>query len=166
MMLEPTTADLARLDMPSLLEQVAEYGFAWRDVARLVGVNVPAVQKWRNGGTSSEENRTSVAALLATCVLLTQDHHIQDVASWLETPIAFGYPITGLDLYAAEGPQLVFRLASERTDAESVLTAYDPNWREKYRSDFEVFHTEDGLAIRPKRAEAQARIDAAVREVR
>jgi hypothetical protein len=30
-----------------MLRELAELGFAWRDIARLVGVSVPAVQKWR-----------------------------------------------------------------------------------------------------------------------
>ena len=34
---------------------------------------------------------------------------------------------------------------------EQVLDAWNPDWRERYRSDFEVFVAGDGnLAIRPK----------------
>lgn len=36
--------------MASMLSDLAELGFAWRDIARLVKVSVPAVQKWRKGG--------------------------------------------------------------------------------------------------------------------
>jgi hypothetical protein len=41
--------------------------------------------------------------------------------------------------------------ASGHTDAEQILTNWDPHWRDRYRSDFEVFRATDGqLSIRPK----------------
>lgn len=144
------TNDLVRQDVPSLLGHLARLGFAWRDIARLIGVSVPAVQKWRRGGTATGTSRSAAAAILAACDLITEHYLVQDVASWFETPIIFGYPVTALDLYAAKRVPLVFRLATGKADPEAVLSAFDPEWREHYRSDFEVFSTDDGLAIRAK----------------
>jgi hypothetical protein len=145
------STDLVRRDMPTLLRQISDLGFAWRDTARLIGVSVPAVQKWRRGGAATGQSRFNAAAALAACELIAKHYMVQDVASWFESPVLFGTPVTALDLYAARRPQLVFRLAAGNADPEEVLSAFDPDWREHYRSDFEVFGAEDGgLAIRAK----------------
>lgn len=143
---------LVRQDIGSLLGHLADLGFAWRDIARLIGVTVPAVQKWRRGGPVTGANRMNAAALLAACELIREHYLVQDVASWFEAPIVVGCPITAIDLYADRHVPLVFRLATGAADPEQVLTQYDQDWRERYRSDFEVFTAEDGLglAIRPK----------------
>lgn len=144
------STDLVRQDMRTLLARLADNGFAWRDIARLVGVSVPAVQKWRQGGPATGQSRLQAAAALAACDLITEHYLVHDVASWFEVPVVLGYPITALDLYAAKQIQLVFSLATGNADPEQVLSAFDPDWRENYRSDFEVYQASDGLAIRPK----------------
>jgi hypothetical protein len=145
------SSDLVRQDMPTLLARLSELGFAWRDIARLIGVSVPAVQKWRRGGAATGQSRFNAAALLAACHLVSDHYLVQDIASWFEAPVVFGYPVSPLDLYAAKKVQLVFRLATGKADPEQVLSAFDPDWRETYRSDFEVFSDPDGgLAIRAR----------------
>jgi transcriptional regulator with XRE-family HTH domain len=145
------STDFVRQDMPTLLARLADLGFSWRDVARLIGVSVPAVQKWRRGHAATGQSRFNAAAVLAACALVTDHYLVQDVASWFEAPVVYGFPITAIDLYAAQKPQLVFRLATGNADPEQVLSVFDPDWRERYRSDFEVFESEDGgLAIRAK----------------
>lgn len=145
------STDFVRQDMPSLLSQLADLGFAWRDIARLIGVSVPAVQKWRRGNSATGQSRFHAAAVLAACTLIIEHYLVRDIASWFEAPVVFGYPVTALDLYVAKKPQLVFRLATGKADPEQVLSAFDPDWRETYRSDFEVFQADDGsLAIRAK----------------
>jgi len=145
------SSDFVRQDMPTLLRRIADLGFSWRGIARLIGVSVPAVQKWRRGHAATGQSRFNAAAVLAASVLIEQHYLVQDVASWFEAPIAFGCPVTAIDLYAAKKPQLVFRLATGRADPEQIMSAFDPDWRETYRSDFEVFESEDGgLSIRAK----------------
>lgn len=144
------STDLVRQDMPTLLGHLASKGFAWRDIARLIGVSVPAVQKWRQGGSASGQSRLQAAAVLAACDLISDHYLVNDIASWFEVPVVLGYPVTALDLYAAKQVQLVFALATGSADPEQVLSAFDPDWRENFRSDFEVFRADDGLAIRPK----------------
>ncbi len=144
------TTALVRLDMPSLLSRLADCGFAWRDIARMIGVSVPAVQKWRRGGSVSGQSRTAAAAAAAACEVITRHYLVQDIASWFEAPIVVGYPITPLDLYAAGLVHLVFQLASGNADAEAVLTAFDADWRQTYRSEFEVFEVDGERALRPR----------------
>jgi hypothetical protein len=137
----------------ALLEEIADLGFAWRDVARMIGVSVPAVQKWRRAGGVTGENRRRLASLLAMCDVITEPGYIQEVASWFEMPLSAHAPVTPIDLYAEGQPDLVLEYASGHGDTEQILTAYDPDWRERFRSAFEVYLDHDGeMSIRPKDA--------------
>ncbi len=134
-----------------MLAELAELGFAWRDVARMARVTVQAIQKWRRGAGISGENRHGIASLLAACDLVAERYGIQGVASWFEMPLLPGVPVTPIDLWGAHRPDLVFDYASGHTGPEQILTAWDPEGRDRYRSSFEVFRAEDGrLSIRPK----------------
>jgi hypothetical protein len=145
------TNQRGRSSARELLDQLADLGFAWRDVARLVGVSVPAIQKWRRGEGANGENRHKVASLLAACDLVAEHYGIQEVASWFEMPLLFGVPVTPIDLWAGCRPDLVFDYASGHADSEQILVSWDPQWRDRYRSNFEVFRAGDGqLSIRPK----------------
>lgn len=138
------TADRGRASTVEMLVELAELGFAWRDVARLVGVSVPAVQKWRRGEGATGESRRKVASLLAACDLIVEHYEVREIASWFEMPLVADVPVTPIDLYANERADLVFEHASGHADPEQILTVFDPEWRERYRSDFEVFQAEDG----------------------
>lgn len=122
-----------------MLEELAELGFAWRDVGRLIGVTVQATQRWRRGAGISGENRHRIASLLAACDLVAEHYGIQEVASWFEMPLLPGVPVTPIDLWDARRPDLVFEHASGHTDPEHIRTTWDPEWRARHRSDFEVF---------------------------
>jgi hypothetical protein len=136
-----------------MLDQLGDLGFAWRDVARMIGVTVQAIQKWRRGARTTGEHRHRIAGLLAACDLVTEHYEIHEVASWFEMPLLDGVPVTPIELWESLRPDLVFDYASGHSDAEQTLTSWDPEWRERYRSDFEVFRAEDGqLSIRLKDA--------------
>ncbi len=144
------TSILGKLDAAPLLSMLGERGFAWRDVARMVGVSVPAIQKWRKGERCTGANRRQVAALVAMCEQLEQDYLVQAVGSWFEMPIRADVYLTPMDLYVADRPELVFDLAGGFMDPETVLAEFDPDWREKYIADYEGYRADDGmLAIRP-----------------
>lgn len=146
------TANRGKAKTQDLLNELADLGFAWRDIARLVGVSVPALQKWRRGEGVTGENRLKVASLLAACDLVSEDYpNIHDVSSWFEMPIHLEAPVTPIDLWVDGRTDLVFEFASSHPDPDRILTAWDPAWRDRYRSDFEVFRAGDGqLSIRPK----------------
>jgi hypothetical protein len=134
-----------------LLGRLSDLGFAWRDIARMIGVSVPAVQKWRRGGSITGDNRRNLASLLAACDLVTEHYMVSEVASWFEMPLVHDAPVTPADLYAADHADLVFDYASGHPGPETVLTDFDPDWRDRYQSDFEVFTAADGQpSLRPK----------------
>ena len=59
--LERRTTIEARKSVRELLEELGEFGFAWRDIARLLHVSVPSLRKWRLGEQATGANRRSVA---------------------------------------------------------------------------------------------------------
>lgn len=138
------TAGRAKVGVTSMLGDLADLGFAWRDIARLVGVSVPAVQKWRKGEKASGDSRKNLASLLAACDLIASHYMVEEIASWFEMPLSSLAPVTPIVLYANDRADLVFEFASGHADPESLLTQFDPDWRERYRSDFEVFDAGDG----------------------
>lgn len=137
-------AGRAKSSVQTMLSELAELGFAWRDIAQLVHVSVPAVQKWRRGEKASGESRQRLASFLAACDLVANDYMVEDIASWFEMPLVASVPVTSITLYAADRADLVFEHASGHADPEAVLTQFDPDWRERFRSDFEVFQAGDG----------------------
>jgi hypothetical protein len=145
------TSERGRAGVVELLGELSELGFAWRDVARLVGVTVPAIQKWRRGERVTGVNRHKVAGLVAACDLVSEVYGIQDIASWFEMPILAQVPVTPIDLWQAERTDLVFEHACGQADPEQILTEFNVEWRDQYRSDFEVFRaSDDRLSVRPK----------------
>src|SRR5665648_129678 len=65
--LDAKARGLARGGMGELLNQLADCGFAWRDIAALARVSVPAVRRWRQGETPTGEHLLEVARLVRPC---------------------------------------------------------------------------------------------------
>lgn len=133
------------------LRALSDLGFAWRDLARLLGVTVPAIQKWRRGERISPEKKERIHRLAAACDCLAYPFEVKDIAGWFEMPLLEGVPLTPMDLWIAGQQDLVFMAADDNADPEDVLDKFQPDWQERYRSDFETFEAEDGnLSIRMK----------------
>jgi len=132
-----------------MLQQLADSGFSWRDIARLVGVSVPALRKWRQGEAPTGDNRLKIARILAFCDYLTSTCLVEEVASYMEMPLTKNAPLTVLDLLAADRYDLAAEYASGHATATQVLDNFEPTWRDRYRSAFEVITASDGeLSIR------------------
>ena len=137
---------LTKENLSGLLDALSDVGLSWREIARVSGVSIPAVRKWRNGEQATGENRTRVAMLAALCQLAKDEYLIDDVASWLEVPLHQDVPLTVLDLVVEDRFDLALQLASERdADPERILDQFDPGWQERYSSAVEVFTAPDGL---------------------
>lgn len=141
--------DIAKRPAVDLLNEMAGHGFAWRDIARLLKVSVPAVRRWRQGESLTGSHLLATARLVALVDAMRVDHMVGDVASWMEMPLTPEVPLTGIDL-AAEGRYAdLLDLAAEHVTPEEILDTWQPDWRSRYRSDFEVFEGPDGeLGIR------------------
>lgn len=143
--IEQKAQTLTGRPLADLLDRLADRGLAWRDIAAIAGVSVPAVRKWRQGSSASGPNRLRVARLVALLDWLEQEKLVNEVASWLEVPLVATAPVTRLDLLIGEREDLVIAsLTGGETPAETLLDQFDPEWRVRYRSDFEVFEADDG----------------------
>lgn len=151
------TLDLHGVDGRTLLASLADSGFAWRDIARMLGVSIPAVQKWRKGEGLSGESVKRLAQLVAGCDLIVRFNPlIQDIAQWFDVPVVAEAPITPIDFWASGNQQLVFECArvdaSLRVDPHITMDSFDAYWRDTYRSDFETFRAADGdISISPRK---------------
>ncbi|MGO9873303.1 MAG: hypothetical protein ACLPVY_05835 [Acidimicrobiia bacterium] len=149
--LETNTAKIGKRAPTELLQDLNDMGFGWRDVARMVGVSVPALRRWRQGESPTGEHRRRIAELVAFLGILAQDHLVGDVASWMEMPVTKEYPVTPLDLYAGQNLLTIFDLASDNITPDRALDEAEPGWRDRYQSDYEVFRAGDGQpAIRAR----------------
>lgn len=145
MQLRTRTEEAAKRAVSDLLNELADVGLAWRDIARLVGVTVPAVRKWRQGEPTTGAHRKDLAGLLAFINLLRSEHLIMDVPSWLEMPLADS-SMNGLDIYAAGLVEPLVMHAAGHISAEHLLDQIDPEWRSAIQNQFEVFTAADGQA--------------------
>lgn len=139
----------ASRDGRTLLAELGDSGMAWRDVARLVGVSVPAVQKWRRGEGITGANLLKIAGVVALLMCL-RENMIDEPVSWLEIPIRPGVQVTPLDLFMSGRTDLVLELSNEEyTSVEAtteVLDEFDPEWRStRVDENFEVFVASDGI---------------------
>lgn len=148
--LDQRAAIKGRHGISSLLSELAvDRGMAWADIARLVGVSISAVRKWRGTGSSSPEHREALARLTAFLDLL-EEYAIEDPAQWMEMrlPLPSGYLISPMDLYQKGEISALLEYASQRLTAEEMLDKTYSDWRET-RSRFESYDASDGAkAIR------------------
>jgi transcriptional regulator with XRE-family HTH domain len=142
--------DMAKRPATEMLDELAGRGFAWRDIARLVGVSVPAVRRWRQGESPTGPHLLAIARLFAFIEILRIDHLIYDVAAWLEMPLVPEAPMTGIDM-AVDGHFVdLLDLATGHETPEAALDHWQPGWRERSFSEFEIFEAADGeLGLRP-----------------
>jgi hypothetical protein len=132
----------------ALLTELTEVrGLAWSQVARLVGVSVPAVRKWRLHQTDpTPDNRALLGGLAAFLDLFATRFLIQDPVGWLEAPLTQSN-LTGLDVYRTEGgPIGLLELAGQRIDVDQLLDAQAPGWRARGAPDarFRIVRAGDG----------------------
>jgi len=141
---------IAKRSVGEMLSELSDAGFAWRDIASLSGVSVPAVRRWRQGEAPTGPNRLAIASIVALVETLRDDHLVADVASWMEVPLVPDAPMTAIDLAVAGCAAEVVEIAASHSTAEDVLDRWQPGWRERYRSEHEVFVAPDGeLGTRP-----------------
>lgn len=137
--------EFSHLTTRELLDGLNELGFTWRDIARMTGVSVPAIQKWRKGETASGENHKRLMILRALMVIISAELLDADVTTWADIPIVPGAPITAIDLIASRREDLALELAFRHASPEEIVNEFEPGWREKYRSDYVVERSSDGL---------------------
>ena len=132
--------------MSELLNKLLDLGFSWKDIARVAGVSIPDMRKWHDGEQVTETQRKQVTAFVAFCQLAQDEHMVDDIASWMETPLHADTPLTMQDIVAEGRYDLAIQHASAQgARPERVLDLFDPGWRQRYTSAVDVFTAPDGL---------------------
>lgn len=142
-----------RRAVADMLAELSEtYGVAWSDVAASLGISVPALRKWRkNTSGTTPENHRRLARLTAFYALLAP--MVASPARWMAMPLVDGFNVTPSDVYSPDHAERLLDLAAGNvgTTPEGVLDSIEPGWREKWRSEYEVFEAADGgLSMRPR----------------
>jgi transcriptional regulator with XRE-family HTH domain len=145
----------ARRSVIDLLTELSEArGVTWSDIAAALGISIPGLRKWRKSvsGTTPENHR-ALAELAAFFGVLAQV--VDSPARWMSMPLVSGFNVTPFDVYSTEHAAKFLDLAAGNVGvtAEGVLDAVAPDWRERWRSQYEVFEAVDGeLSMRPRQA--------------
>jgi hypothetical protein len=144
--IEAHVRDLLKRPLTTVLQELAEtWGVAWADVARMVGVSVPALRKWRTRGGAAGDNMRRLAELTAFLRLL-KEVGVEEPASWISIPSVGGYTVTPRHLYKpGMAAAALVDLASGSIAPEEVLSELHPSWKTDYATDFEVVVAEDGM---------------------
>jgi len=143
--LDQRVAVKSRQAVPNLLaELAAERGLAWSFIARLVGVSVAAVRKWRHEGGATPGSREQLARIAGFLDLLSE-LGVEDPAQWMEMrlPLGVGFNVTATDLYLKGAYAGLLDFASSRSSAEALMDEVDAAWRSA-RSAFETYDDHDG----------------------
>lgn len=143
--LDERTAAKARSDAPALLDELStDRGFSWSDIARLSGVSVSAVRKWRAGETPSPERRRDLARLAAFVDLLDEIAPVADPASWMLMRLSDSHTVTAADLYLDSRSNDLLEHAQGHLRVGELLDRWNPDWRDDTRSDWKVVTAADG----------------------
>lgn len=143
--LDERTAAKARHDAPTLLDELStDRGFSWSDIARLCGVSISAVRKWRAGETPSPERRRDLARLAAFVDLLDEIAPVADPATWMLMRLVDDHTATAADLYLDGRSNDLLEHAQGHLGVNELLDRWNPNWRESTRSDWQIVTAADG----------------------
>ena len=135
---------IAKASVPEMLERLSQKGFAWRDIASMLNVSVPALRRWRSGEAPTGENSLALARLLGLIDILEKDHLVADVAVWMEMHLVPEAPVRPIDLIKDGHLVDVIELAADQVVPDEVLDRLSPDWKRRYKSTVEVFEADDG----------------------
>ncbi|MYA73058.1 MAG: hypothetical protein F4Y27_00025 [Acidimicrobiaceae bacterium] len=143
--LDERTSAKSRLPTEFLLEELSiDRGLGWSEIARLCGVSVSAVRKWRAGESISSESRRSLARLAAFLDLLQEVGPVGEPAGWLNMRLSDQHTVTAADLYVAGNPQDLLEHAQGHLGVDKLLDHCAPDWRTSSRSEWKIVKLPDG----------------------
>ena len=150
--LDERTSTKSRLGTESLLEELStDRGLGWSEIARLCGVSVSAVRKWRAGESISSEHRRSLARIASFLDLLQEVGPVNEPAGWLNMRLSDQTTVTAADLYIAGHPQDLLEHAQGILEVEQLLDRCAPDWRTASRSEWKIVKLSDGERVLTRR---------------
>jgi hypothetical protein len=130
-----------RKETSVLLDEIAtKFGLAWVDLARMTGVSVPAIRKWRLSGGATPDNHERVAQVWA--FLSALDDLVPEP----------GFTVTARHLWEPSTSAILLDLAAETVSTTVVLDELHHNWREQYATKDELVFLADGSVAIARRS--------------
>ncbi len=146
------TDERARAGLAALLADLTSgHGLGWSEVARLVGVSVPAVRKWRHGGDVTPTRLNSLGRLAAFLEMLGEED-VQDPAAWLNLPFdaALADVHSKSDIYQAGGALDLLLYAKGYIDYEELLRRAPRVAQRPQRRNNLVMMSDGNYSVTPK----------------
>ncbi len=152
--LDDRTSAKAIASADTLLDELsADRGLTWAEIARLSGVTVSAVRKWRAGESTSSDNRRALARLAAFLDLLEEVGPVGDAAGWLGMRLKEHHTATAADLYCDGHADDVLEYARGHLSAGDVLDHWNPDWRSETRAEWTIVNDPEAGRILVRRSQ-------------
>ena len=152
--LDDRTNAKAIASVRGLLDELAvDRGLTWAEIARLSGVTVSAVRKWRAGDSISSESRRALARLAAFLELLEEVGSVDDAAGWLGMRLTEHHTATAADLYCDGCADDVLEYAQGQLGAGDVLDRWNPDWRSETRAEWMIVDDPEAGRILVRRSQ-------------
>lgn len=148
-----TARDMEKKSSKDLLDVLAtDYGFAWVDIAQMLGVSVPALRKWRTTGNATPTNHQRLSKLAAFVHSLATVGAIESPANWLLLPPLNEFTLTPKEIYTTESAPIILDYACGNISAEVMFDEVVKGWRQTRHSNYEVRKFDDGSSGIVRRA--------------
>lgn len=148
-----TAREMAKRSSKDLLDVLAtDYGFAWVDIAQMLGVSVPALRKWRTNGNATPTNHRRLSELAAFVHSLVTVGAIESPANWLLLPPLKEFTLTPKEIYTSESAPFILDYACGNISAETMFDEVEKGWRQTHRSSYETRQFDDGSSGIVRRA--------------
>jgi hypothetical protein len=109
-----------------------QHAFAWVDIARMIGVSVPAIRKWRHHGGVTPDNAAKLAELAAFATVLEEITPGIRAAAWMSTPLVPGFTVAPADLYSRNRAASLLDIGHGAYPVAKALDDLEPGWRERF----------------------------------
>lgn len=130
--LQQATDKYLKMPIAQLLEVLSiDYGFSWTSIAQASQVSVPALRKWRQGGSITRENRDSLTKLAVLCDRLAK-LEIENPEAFLEGALWPDVPLKVLDVFIKDRSELIMDYAKGLIPSARLLDAVMEDWRDRY----------------------------------
>lgn len=128
----------------TLSDLAMTWGMSWVDIAKIVGVSVPALRKWRLGeARPKRDNRRRIAHIVGLLSAM-KALGVAEPAGRLNVRVVDDSYLTLRDIVASAPVGDVLSYVDGNLSGEDLLDRNVSGWREQYRSKIDTYVAADG----------------------
>jgi hypothetical protein len=128
----------------SLSDLAMTWGMSWVDIARILGVSVPALRKWRLGEAKPKRDNRKRIAHIVGLLSAMKAVGVVEPAGRLSVGVVDDSYLTLRDLVASASVTDVLDYVAGRLAGEELLDKNVDGWRERYRAKIDTYVAADG----------------------